>query len=349
MNIKNLLLIALIGLFIACKEEPETVPDYTILKGEITNPEKDKKLRLYNPESSQSILIDVEEDGHFLDTLRLDQPTYFNVNYNGIIQLYLRDGMDLTLNFDGEEIGKSLDLKGEGATANEFVRFKTKETQGLFGEDYRDFLTLEEGAYNKKKQTFEDKLNNYLKEKEDQLDSAFISTEKRKTEELLGGLDVQREQQLKINEELGEGRMSPQFEDYIDYEGGTASLEDFQGSYVYIDVWATWCVPCIYEMPFMKEVEEEYEGKNIKFIGLSLDNLKDEGKWRKMIVDKELDDGGSVQLLADKEMKSQFAQDYYISAIPRYILLDPKGQIISYDAPRPSTPELKEMFDELDM
>lgn len=347
---KNLLLIVLIGLFFACKEEePEPIPDYTILKGEITNAEKDKGLRLYDPVSSESIMIKVQEDGHFLDTLRLEEPTYFNVTYNGIFQLYLSDGMDLTLNFDAEKTGKSIELKGNGSAANEFVRYKTKETQGLLGEDYRDFLTLEENEYNNQKQAFQDKMNAYLKENEDQLDSAFIDTEKSKTEELLSGLDAQREQQLKIEEELGAGKMSPQFEDYTDYEGGTASLEDFQGSYVLIDVWATWCVPCIYEMPFMKEVEEDYKGENIKFIGLSLDNPKDEEKWRKMVVDKELDDGRSVQLLADNEMKSQFAKDYYITGIPRYILLDPKGQIISYDAPRPSEPKLREMLDELDM
>lgn len=71
----------------------------------------------------------------------------------------------------------------------------------------------------------------------------------------------QRKEQLKINEKLGKGKPSPKFENYKNYSGGTACLDDFEGSYVYIDVWATWCVPCIVEMPYMRKIEEEYAKK----------------------------------------------------------------------------------------
>ena len=55
---------------------------------------------------------------------------------------------------------------------------------------------------------------------------------------------------------------------------------------------------------------------------------------------------GGVQILADKEIESQFIKDYFIEGIPRFILLDPKGNIVSYDTPRPSEPELITLFDE---
>lgn len=67
-----------------------------------------------------------------------------------------------------------------------------------------------------------------------------------------------------------------------------------------------------------------------------------------MIVNKDLAIG-ATQLLADKDMQSDFIQDYYINAIPRFILLDPKGNIISYDAPRPSEDKLKEVLNSLDI
>jgi hypothetical protein len=47
-------------------------------------------------------------------------------------------------------------------------------------------------------------------------------------------------------------------------------LESLKGKYVYIDVWATWCLQ---EVPF-KKVEEQYQGKNIEFVSISVDNIK---------------------------------------------------------------------------
>ena len=73
-------------------------------------------------------------------------------------------------------------------------------------------------------------------------------------------------------------------------------------------------------------------------------HLKDEAKWRAMIKDKKM---GGVQLLADKDYESQFVQDYFIMGIPRFILIDPAGKIINYDAPRPSEEKLKTILDGL--
>jgi len=45
--------------------------------------------------------------------------------------------------------------------------------------------------------------------------------------------------------------------------GGTTSLDDLKGKYIYIDVWATWCGPCKAEIPFLKDVEKKYHGKKL--------------------------------------------------------------------------------------
>ncbi len=140
------------------------------------------------------------------------------------------------------------------------------------------------------------------------------------------------------------GQPSPKFTDYENNAGSTTSLDDLKGKYVYIDVWATWCGPCIGEIPSLKKVEEKYHDKNIHFLSLSIDKAKDYDKWKKMIVDKEL---GGIQLLADNEWKSKFVQDYQIDGIPHFILLDPEGKIVKYSAPRPSNDKLIELFDEL--
>jgi thiol-disulfide isomerase/thioredoxin len=142
---------------------------------------------------------------------------------------------------------------------------------------------------------------------------------------------------------LAKGNPSPKFTDYENNAGGTTSLDDLKGKYVYMDIWATWCGPCIAEIPFLKKVEKLYHTKNIEFVSISIDKVKDHEKWKKMIIDKEL---GGMQLFADNNWESQFILDYLIKGIPRFILLDPKGNIISANAPRPSSEKLTELFDE---
>jgi hypothetical protein len=65
-----------------------------------------------------------------------------------------------------------------------------------------------------------------------------------------------------------------------------------------------------------------------------------------MIVEKEL---SGIQLFADNDWNSQFVQDYEIEGIPRFILVDDKGNIVNADAPRPSNPKLKELLKELNI
>lgn len=143
---------------------------------------------------------------------------------------------------------------------------------------------------------------------------------------------------------LAKGSPSPKFVNYENNAGGTTSLDDLKGKYVYIDVWATWCGPCKRQIPFLKEVEKKYHGKNIEFLSLSIDEKKDHQAWKDMIKEKEL---GGIQLFADSDWKSQFVQDYLIQGIPKFILLDPQGNIVTANAPTPSNKKLIDLFDEL--
>lgn len=143
---------------------------------------------------------------------------------------------------------------------------------------------------------------------------------------------------------LAKGSPSPEFIDYENSTGGTISLKDLKGQYIYIDIWATWCGPCIAEVPSLKKLEEKYSGKNIQFISISIDNKEDHEKWKKMIIDKEL---GGIQLFADNNWGSKFIQDYFIKGIPRFILIDTEGNIVNSNAPRPSDNKLIALLNEL--
>lgn len=142
---------------------------------------------------------------------------------------------------------------------------------------------------------------------------------------------------------LVKGNPSPKF-NYENHNGGTTSLDDLKGKFVYIDVWATWCGPCKREIPHLKEIEKQYHDKNIAIVSISIDEKKDYEKWREFVKTEEL---GGIQLYADNAWQSQFVSDYAIEGIPRFILVDTEGNIISADAPRPSDPKLIELFTEI--
>lgn len=141
------------------------------------------------------------------------------------------------------------------------------------------------------------------------------------------------------------GKPSPTF-NYENQKGGTTSLESLKGKYVYIDVWATWCGPCRQEIPSLEKVEEQFHGKNIEFVSISIDNSKDREKWSNLITEKKM---SGIQLLADKETDSKFIKEYNIYEIPRFILIDTNGKIVNAQAPKPSDPKLVELLNSLQL
>ena len=119
-------------------------------------------------------------------------------------------------------------------------------------------------------------------------------------------------------------------------DGSTVSLNQLieNDNITILNFWATWCGPCLAQIPYLKELEEKYRSKEVAFVSLSIDQLKDSTKWKKMIVDKELE---GIQIIADNAWRSAFVKDYLIEGIPRFILIDQSGNIISPNAPRPAS------------
>ena len=135
-----------------------------------------------------------------------------------------------------------------------------------------------------------------------------------------------------------DGDMSIDFS-YPNIAGEMISLSSFRGRLVYIDVWATWCGPCIAELPSLERLQKDYENMDIVFLSVSVDT--DKKAWEKMLTEDQLD---GVQLWADGW--SQITKSYAIFGIPRFILVDRSGELIAVDAPRPSSNEIRSMIDE---
>jgi thiol-disulfide isomerase/thioredoxin len=135
------------------------------------------------------------------------------------------------------------------------------------------------------------------------------------------------------------GRPAYNFE-MRDTNDKTVSLQDLKGNVVVVDAWATWCGPCKEQIPYLKKMEDEFEGRKVKFVSISLDEEKSKEAWANMVKDKQM---GGIQLFG-KGFSGDFAKFYAIQAIPRFLVFDKNGKIITCDAPRPSDPALKQML-----
>nr|WP_121271781.1 TlpA disulfide reductase family protein [Pedobacter schmidteae] len=127
---------------------------------------------------------------------------------------------------------------------------------------------------------------------------------------------------------------------YPDNNEKMVSMKDLLGKVVLIDVWATWCGPCVAQIPYLKKLEEEMKGTDVAFVSISVDKLKDKGTWLKMIKDEKL---GGIQLFADSP--NDISKYYKIDGIPRFMVFDKKGKIVTINSPRPSDPELKKLLE----
>lgn len=165
-------------------------------------------------------------------------------------------------------------------------------------------------------------------------DAEFIVTAK---ERITKTTDSWLERKTAVDNMPKEGEPAIDF-NYPDIEGNEFSLSSFKGDLVYVDVWATWCGPCKAEIPSLQKLESDYHGKDITFMSVSVDTDKE--AWQKMVAEKEL---GGVQLWADGW--SKITKDYAIFGIPRFMLFDSEGNVISTNAPRPSSDEIRELLE----
>lgn len=136
---------------------------------------------------------------------------------------------------------------------------------------------------------------------------------------------------------ISRGTVSPTFELY-DINDELITLESLRGKLVYIDIWATWCIPCINEIPALKELEKEFKNKDIQFVSMCLKDSKEQ--FEKFVKEKEL---GGIQLFAPNE-NILFFKEYFVNRIPRFILINSDGKIIDANAYKPSNPKLKELI-----
>ena len=334
---KLLLLLVAIVLF-SCKSEPK---DYVSLKGKITNATTDA-FTIMGKNFKKHIKIN--EDGTFKDTFKVADGFHgFN---DGKIQsfIYLKNGYDLVLNFDTKEFPNSISFEGEGASTNYYLTNKLLFIKNEQLDNYKTLFELDKPEFDTRIADVTKKLDDLLVTAVD-LDPEVLKMEQEANTKLIEFYKTNYDREHTNYSALKKGTPSPKF-NYPNTKGQNVSLDDLKGKYVYVDVWATWCGPCKREIPFLKELDNEFKDKNIAIVSLSIDKMEHKDKWLKMVADENLQ---GIQIMADKDWNSDFVTAYNIKGIPRFILIDKEGNILDANAPRPSNPNLKELLNSLDI
>lgn len=337
---KYLLVLTVFTLLISCKNESHS-DDYVSISGKVSNA-KNNTISIANRTTSKEFTIDA--NGNFSDTLKVVEGAFLLQNGDARSIVHLKNGYNLSVEFDAADFTNSITFAGLGAGTNNFLAENNRLQENPEYSDFNSLFILEKPEFDSKVSALKNKLDNLVLNAQD-LDSTVKASTEQSNQQLIRFLVSRYQEKHDILVTLGRGKPSPKF-NYPDINGKNVSLDNLKGKYVYIDVWATWCGPCKVQIPYLKEIEENYKDKNIAFVGLSIDTQENKDKWKKMVGERGLN---GYQLLADNDWKSTFIQEYKISGIPRFILIDPEGNIVSADAPRPSEPSLIALFNELNI
>lgn len=117
-------------------------------------------------------------------------------------------------------------------------------------------------------------------------------------------------------------------------EGKLVKLSDYIGNILVVDVWATWCGPCIKKRPAFEKLAEEMKGEEVTFIALSVD--QSERKWEQMVKGKK-----KTAVFDMIDPHGTFSKTYGIAAIPHFLIFDATGKLVDSPAPYPGGEDCK--------
>jgi thiol-disulfide isomerase/thioredoxin len=121
-------------------------------------------------------------------------------------------------------------------------------------------------------------------------------------------------------------------------------ISSYKGRVVYIDFWASWCSPCLAEMPTSKKMREQFLDKKIAFIYISTDQKYSD--WIDIIPKALLKNYNNSYLLMNSETSS-LKKVFNLSSLPKYIIVNKEGKVVNTNAPRPNDPSLNLLLNKL--
>ena len=169
-------------------------------------------------------------------------------------------------------------------------------------------------------------------------DERFNRYSERLSPALISYLKTNNEVLLKQSpdmELMGMGQHLTTFEELLDQK---------KGKYLYVDLWAAWCIPCIRSFPASRALQEEYGQRGVEVVYLSVD--KNHKFWEEVVQKFDID-FPERSFITMNLNDSKYLEALNVDFIPRYLLFDPQGNLLHPNAPRPESEEIRTLFESL--
>jgi len=110
---------------------------------------------------------------------------------------------------------------------------------------------------------------------------------------------------------------------FADPSGKITDWQDFQGKYLLVNFWATWCGPCVVELPSLGRLKDRFENKNLSVIAISMDQSKNQSEIKTFLNNRGIGDFASYY-----DSKGDIRREYRITGIPTTYLFSPEGEFL---------------------
>jgi thiol-disulfide isomerase/thioredoxin len=331
--IKPSIIIFLLSIIIlGCKEEIKN--PISVIEVNVTNHQLLDSLIIYDKNKSWEIksVLRFKESNIVIDTMNILENKLYQIysfldgKQGELGELVISKNSKIALAIDEKELFESIDYSGNFKLSNNFLAY-SKKYQNQLSEMVRNGIEQEE-------------LEILIHEKGELINGkgvsldiadslfAYVKVKFLEFSDILKQKNTKYLYKKSLVNEIGNNFS------FTDIDDNNISLKDFQGKYLYIDVWDTWCKPCKVEYVFLKQLEEHFSNNDeLQIISISTDREFD--KWENYITKSSTE---GMQLYSGAN--SEFVKFYDIGALPRFIFLNKEGRIISPEEIRPSNPEL---------
>ncbi len=137
-------------------------------------------------------------------------------------------------------------------------------------------------------------------------------------------VEVSRDFKREFSNVITKRRLEPIVDiNFAQPDGGATNWDVFKGDYLLVNFWATWCAPCVVELPSLNKLSDLFKGKGLNVIGISLDTMRSHDDVKLFLENRNID-----EFAAYFDINQEIQSKIFMRGIPTSILLDRQGNIL---------------------